>query len=163
MSRSALEYSQAVSAKSWRRSISKAMRACSRCGKLPASDSPRTKRSRSPSALILVRLAQLVRVAGGEIEPVDRSQRADLLQRGLRERRLALQGVQHDALEQIAEREVELGRERLQHLEQPALEAHAGLCTGDLLHRRNVTKLPMYLQAGPQGPIWSRRWRSDLI
>src|SRR5438876_8412253 len=117
------------------------MRTCSRCGKLPASDSPRTKRSRSPSALILVRLAQLVRVAGGEIEPVDRSQRADLLQRGLRERRLALEGVQDDALEQIAEREVELGRERLQHLEQPALEAHAGLGAGDLLHG---TMVPSY-------------------
>src|SRR5207244_3460320 len=86
-------------------------------------------------------LAQLVRVAGGEIEPVDRSQRADLLQRALRERRLALEGVQDDALEQIAEREVELGRERLQHLEQPALEAHAGLGAGDLL---DGTMVPSY-------------------
>src|SRR6266513_2090403 len=119
------------------------MRTCSRCGQSAASSSPRTKRSRSgQSARMLVRLAQLVRVTGGDIEAVDRFQRADLLQRGRRERRLALESVQDDALEQVAEREVELRRQRLQDLQQPALEAHARLGAGDLLHGRHM--LPSY-------------------
>src|SRR5437016_11083015 len=118
------------------------MRTCSRCGKFPASDSPRWKRSSSAaSTLIFARLTQLVRVLRGQVEPVHRTQCPDLAQSGRRERRLALESVQHDALEQIAEREVELGRERLQHLEQPALEAHAGLGAGDLLHG---TMVPSY-------------------
>src|SRR5439155_4083116 len=133
---------QAVFAKSWRRSISKAMRTCSRCGESAASSWPRTKRSRSGrSARMLVRLAQLMGVPGGELEPVDRLQCPDLLQGGRRERRLALESVQDDSLEQVAERQVELRRQRLQDLQQPALEAHARLGAGDLLHGR---MLPSY-------------------
>src|SRR5438045_2990887 len=70
-----------------------------------------------------------------------RRSRRGLRRRALRGRRLALEGVQDDAPEQIAEREVERGRERRQHLEQPALEAHAGLGAGDLLHG---TMVPSY-------------------
>src|ERR1700675_1159381 len=114
------------------------MRTCSRCGNAAASISPRTKRSSSGSAFILVRLAQLVRVAGGEVEAVDRFQRPDLFHGGRRERRLAFEGVQDDALQQVAERQIELRRERLEHLEQAALEAHTGLGAGDLFHRLMV-------------------------
>src|SRR5213076_1429098 len=55
-------------------------------------------------------------------------------------------------LEQIAERQVELGRERLEHLQQPALEAHSGLDAGDLFHESHSTKLPRYHQAGGGQP-----------
>src|SRR5882724_6511996 len=110
-------------------------RALSRPGNADASISPCTKRSRSgQSAPMLARLAQLVRVLRGEVEAVDRFKRADLFHRGRRERRLAFEGVQDDALEQVAERQIELGRERLEHLEQAALEAHPGLRAGDFFH-----------------------------
>src|SRR5215469_6070948 len=146
MSRRAREKSQAVSAKSCRRSISKAMRTCSRCGKSAARISPCTKRSRSGhSGSIAARLAQLVGVARREVEPVDGLERLHFLQRCGRERRLALEGVQHDSLEEVAERHIELGSERLEHLEQPGLEAYTGLSAGDLLHGRlwyHVTKVP---------------------
>src|SRR5215469_16774767 len=138
MVRKAREKCSAVSAKSWRRSISKAMRTCSRCGKLAAAISPRTKRSRSGQSGGIAALAQLVGILGAEVEPVDRLQRFHLAQRRCREGRLALEGMQHDALQQVAEGHIELGGERLQHLEQPGLEAHAGLGTGDGLHVRMV-------------------------
>src|SRR5947207_13339830 len=130
------------------------MRTCSRCANAPGSISPRTKRSSSgQSGCIRAGLAQLVRVPGGELQAVDRLQRLHLPECRARERRLALEGVQDDALEQIAERQVQLGRERLEHLQQAALEAHSGLGAGDLFHEANGTKLPMYHQArGGGGP-----------
>src|SRR5438105_8951476 len=151
MARSARELSQAVSAKSCRRSISNAMRTCSRCANAPGSISPRTKRSSSgQSGCIRAGLAQPVRVPGGELQAVDRLQRLHLPECRAREGRLALEGVQDDALEQITERQVELGRERLEHLQQAALEAHSGLGAGDLFHDPG-TKLPRYHQAGREG------------
>src|ERR1700757_2728748 len=142
------------------------MRTCSRCGKFLASTSPRTKRSSSTgSALIFTRLPQPVRVTRGEIEAVDRLERADLLQGGRRERCLALEGVQHDSLEQIAERQVELGSERLEHLEQPALEAHAGLGTADLLHAIMVPRYQCTIKspaATATGPAPGRHGASAL-
>src|ERR1700732_1984253 len=103
MARRVREKCHTVSAKSCRRSISNAMRTCARCGNAAASISPRTKRSRSgQSASMLARLAQLVRVLRGELEAVDRLQRPDLLESGRRERRLAFEGMQDDALQQIA-------------------------------------------------------------
>src|SRR5215472_18615255 len=110
------------------------MRTCSRCANPAAAISPRTKRSSSGQSAPIAILAQLMRVRGAELETVDRPQRLDLGERRRREGCLALEGVQHDPLEQIAERQVELGGEGLQHLEQAALEAHAGLCAGDGLH-----------------------------
>src|SRR5437016_6758991 len=104
------------------------MRTCSRCANAPGSISPRTKRSSSgQSGCIRAGLAQPVRVPGGELQAVDRLQRLHLPECRAREGRLALEGVQDDALEQITERQVELGRERLEHLQQAALEAHSGL------------------------------------
>src|SRR5579859_3481644 len=78
-------------------------------------------------------------IAGSEVEPVDGLQRPDLLQRSGRERRPVIEGVQHDALEQIADRQIELGGECLQHFEQVALEAHARLGPRDLFHAAMVT------------------------
>src|SRR6516225_8633083 len=144
MVRKAREKCSTVSAKSWRRSISKAMRTCSPCGKLAAAISPRTKRSRSGQSVGIAVLAQPVGILGAEVEPVDRLQRLHLAERRGRERRLALEGMEHDALEQVAERHIELGSERLQHLEQPALEAHAGLRTGNGLHDTDGTLVPSY-------------------
>src|SRR5580658_3668107 len=121
------------------------MRTCSRCGKLAASHSPRTNfTSSGQSAGIIARLAQAVRIARGQVESVYRLQRLDLLPCDRREGRLVLEGMQHDAFQQIPEREVELGRERFQHLEQAAFQAHAGLGSGDRLHGYNVTKVPSY-------------------
>src|ERR1700756_4723775 len=107
------------------------MRTCSRCAKPAAAISPRTKRSRSGQSLVIAVLAQPVGVLRREVESVDGLQRFDLAQRRGGERRLALERVRHDALEQVAEGHVELGGEPLQDLEQAALETHAGLGTGD--------------------------------
>src|ERR1700730_6888553 len=111
------------------------MRTCSRCGKAAASISPRRKRSRSGhSGFILAGLTQLVRALRGQIQAVDRAQRFDLTERRGRDGCLALAGVQRDALEQVAEGEVELGGERLKNLQQPALEPDAGLGADHWLH-----------------------------
>src|SRR4029077_3074937 len=111
------------------------MRTCSRCGKAAASISPRRKRSRSGhSGFIFAGLTQLVRVLRGQFQAVDRAQRFDLTQRRGREGGLALEGVQHDALEHVAEGEVELGGERLKNLEQAALKPAAGLGADPRLH-----------------------------
>src|SRR5215470_18096623 len=144
MLRKAREKCSTVSAKSWRRSISKAMRTCSRCGKLAAAISPRTKRSRSGQSVGIAVLPQLVGIPGAEVESVNRLQRLHLAERRGREGRLALEGVQHDALQQITEGHVELGGECLQHLEQPALEAHAGLGAGYGSHGPYGTLVPRY-------------------
>jgi tRNA (guanine37-N1)-methyltransferase len=48
-----------------------------------------------------------VTVGGGEVEFVDLFQVRDAVQGGLRERRLAFEGVEQDALEQVADAEVE--------------------------------------------------------
>src|SRR5215471_8492324 len=115
------------------------MRTCSRCAKPAAAISPRTKRSSSGQSAAIAVLTQPMRVCGCEIELIDPLERLDLAQGRGRERRLALEGVQHDALEQIAEGQIELGGERLQDLEQAALEAHAGLGAGDGLHGSDGT------------------------
>src|SRR5262245_37078968 len=162
MLRKAREKCSTVSAKSWRRSISKAMRTCSRCGKLAAAISPRTKRSRSGQSAAIAVLPQPVGVLGAEVEPVNRFQRLHLAQRSGRERRLALEGVQHDALEQIAEGHVELGGECLQHLEQPALEAHAGLGAGYGLHGLYGTLVPRYQASAEESAPRAARRRCRL-
>src|SRR6516165_8760183 len=157
MARKAREKCSTVSAKSWRRSISKAMRTCSRCGKFAAAISPRTKRSRSGQSVTIPVLAQLVGIPGGEVEPVHRLQGLHLAERRGRERRLTLEGVQHDALEQVAEGHIELGGECLQHLEQSALETHAGLGTGDGRHGRYGTLVPRYQSKPRRQRAWFAR------
>src|SRR5262245_47839175 len=92
------------------------------------------------------RLDQQVTVGGGEIELVHPTQRRDLLERVGPERRLALECVQDDALEQVAEREVVGGGHRLEDLEHALLHPHAGLHALDLApllrhHRSGSTKM----------------------
>ena len=66
-------------------------------------------------------------VSGVEIAVVDLLQLGDALERRLAEGRLAVEGVQHDALDEIAERDLVVLGERLHDLEQALLQANAGL------------------------------------
>src|SRR5579883_1536511 len=135
--------------KSARSSSSKAMRTCSRWPKRAGSIRPARKSCKlappGADSSIIAGLAQAVRVARAEVEPVHLAQRIDLAAGRGAEGRLALEGVQHDALEQIAETHVELGGECLQHLEKTGLEPHPGLGAGDLtVSASHVTMLPSY-------------------
>jgi hypothetical protein len=67
---------------------------------------------------------------GVEVEVVDLPELADLAQRLGRKRRLALERVQHDALEQVAQSHVLVLGDGLEHLEDTALQAHASLDAG---------------------------------
>src|ERR1700692_350638 len=64
---------------------------------------------------------------GVEIKLVDSLEFGNLAQRFRTERQLTVKGVQHDALEQIAECHVLVFGERLEHFQDAALHAHAGL------------------------------------
>src|SRR5664279_2357070 len=84
-------------------------------------------------------------VCGLESEAINFSKLFDLLQGRGRKRRLALKGVQHDSLQQIAEREVLQLGQSLEHLEQAFLHADAGLDAFDdeatmFCHGSNVPK-----------------------
>src|SRR5581483_8736272 len=92
--RRASEYRKAASAKSCRRSISKPIRTCSRCGKQAGSVSPRMKRPSSAHSSSTVALMQPVRVGCRQLEAKHRPQCADLLQGWRAEGCLALEGVQ---------------------------------------------------------------------
>src|SRR5688572_18509415 len=93
-------------------------------------------------------LPELVAVAGGEVQAVELLQLHDAGEGRLAEGRLPLEGMEHDALEQVAEAEVmELG-ERAQHLEDAPLHADAGLHPLDDLglglSRYHGTTVPRY-------------------
>src|SRR5579863_1317890 len=66
-------------------------------------------------------------VRRGQSEPVYVLEPRDLRQRFCPERRLPLERVQHDPLEQITQREVEVLRQRLEHFEGPLLDADPSL------------------------------------
>lgn len=66
-------------------------------------------------------------VAAVEIEAVDLLQIADLLQAGRAERRLSVEGVKDNSLEQIAQREVVIFGEPFEDFEEALLDPHAGL------------------------------------
>src|SRR5207253_11165925 len=70
---------------------------------------------------------QAVTRARIQIEPIKLLQIADLPERFLAERALAVEGMQHNALQQIAQRQVVIFGEALQHLEQAFLDPHPGL------------------------------------
>lgn len=83
---------------------------------------------------------QLVAVAGGQVESVDLLELLDDLDGGVVEGGLVLEGVQHDALQQVTEGQVEVLGEALEDLQQPALHADAGLDTlycyhGNMVHQ----------------------------
>src|ERR1019366_1699041 len=91
-------------------------------------------------------LLQLMAVCGLEGEAIDFSKLFDLLQGRGRKGRVALKGVQHDSLQQIAEREVFQLGQSLEYLEQAFFHADAGLNPVDndgsrlLFHGNNVPK-----------------------
>src|SRR6185437_3803734 len=79
-------------------------------------------------------LRQRVRIRGREIEAVDFLQLRDPGQRLGAEGNLAFERMQHDTLDEIAEREIENFRESLQHLQRTAFDADARLDSLDSLH-----------------------------
>jgi hypothetical protein len=115
------------------------MRACSRWEDIAGVDAPAQGSAQTGQSLI--RFAQPVRILRSQREAIDAFERLDLLERGRRERGLSFKAVQNDPFQQIAEGHVELGRERLEDLEQPALQAHSGLGSFDEFHI-DVTMLP---------------------
>src|SRR5690606_21880055 len=84
---------------------------------------------------------QAMRIRGRKVQVVDLLQRGDPFQRFSGEGRLALEAVQHHALEQVAEGHVLVLGERLEDLEDPLLHADTGLDALDAL-------LPVRVHAG---------------
>jgi hypothetical protein len=72
-------------------------------------------------------LTQLVAVLGPKIQTVDPLEIGNPLERRRLEGHLVVQGMERDAFEKIAEREVEVFGQSLEHLEQPFFETDAGL------------------------------------
>ncbi len=91
------------------------------------------------------RLVEVVRIRTRQVQVVDGLERIDLVDGGLAEGRLALEGVQEDALEQLPQRNVERLGEGLRGLEDPALDPDAGLDSIDCYH---VTKVPLMADSG---------------
>ena len=91
--------------------------------------------------MLLVGAVEVVAVAGGQVESVDLPEPLDDLHGGIVERRLLLEGVQHDALKQVAQRQVEVLGESLEDLQQPALHPDATLHTLNWYHGTMVHKL----------------------
>src|ERR1700678_1982058 len=75
-------------------------------------------------------------VGGDQVESVDAAQLRYFLESEALEGRLVLQGMQGDPFEQVAEGEVEIFGQSLQHLEQALLETYAGLDSFDFARRR---------------------------
>ena len=84
--------------------------------------------------MLLVGAVEVVAVAGGQLESVDLPEPLDDLHGGIVERGLLLEGVQHDALNQVAQRQVEVLGEPLENLQQLALHPDAGLHTLNWYH-----------------------------
>src|SRR5688572_9203251 len=87
---------------------------------------------RSARKSLMRLLLQLVAVARVEVEAIDLFKLPDALQRGALERGLAFEGMQHDALEEVAQGDVVVLGHRLEDLEQAFFELYAGLDALDL-------------------------------
>src|SRR5580704_2803188 len=85
-------------------------------------------------------LRQLVRVGGGQGEAVDRLELVDLGQDGRPEGRLALEGVQDDAFDEVAEGQVEVFGQALEYLQRVALDAQTGLRPLNCYHGNMVPR-----------------------
>src|SRR5262249_19009132 len=72
-------------------------------------------------------LHQLVAVARRQVKTIETLELLDALERRRAERRLAFEGMQHDAFDEIAETDLVILRDRLQHLQDALFDAHAGL------------------------------------
>ena len=81
---------------------------------------------------MLSRLSQSIAVGRFQLEPVDALQLSNDSERLLREGSAALEGVQDDALDQIAQAHLSMLCQRLEHLHQSLFQAHARLYAFDL-------------------------------
>src|SRR6266446_5536078 len=90
-----------------------------------------------------------------ELQPVDLLQLLDAGERGALEGRLALEGVQHHPFQQVAQRHVEVFRERLEDLQQALLDLDPGLDALDLERGGGL--------AGTGGHGELRRWQAAMI
>src|SRR5450755_2820883 len=79
------------------------------------------------SMLFIPRLHELVTILGGQLEAVNGLQALDLRQCRFRERRLSFQSMQRHPLQQIAERNIQVFRETLEHLHESLLHPRADL------------------------------------
>jgi hypothetical protein len=84
--------------------------------------------------MLLVSGVQAVAVAGGQVELVDLLEPLDDLHGFVVEWGLLLEGVQHDALEQVAQRQVEVLGEPFEDLQQAPLHPDASLHTLNCYH-----------------------------
>jgi len=75
----------------------------------------------------LLALDEAMAVRRLEIEPVDFFQLGDALDRLRPKRRLPFEGMEDDALEKIAEAEIVILGEGLEHLQEALLHPHTGL------------------------------------
>src|SRR5271165_4523479 len=62
-----------------------------------------------------------------KVQPVKLLQFPNALQGRRAKGRLAVEGMQHDAFQHVAQRHIVILRERLEYLENPLLHAHSGL------------------------------------
>ena len=74
-------------------------------------------------------------VLGRQLQAVDALEVGDFFQRRRGERRLVLERMQGHAFEQIAERQVEVFGQSLEHLEQAFFQPHTGLHALDFPYR----------------------------
>src|SRR5690606_10798263 len=138
-------------------------------GRSRTTDRPRRKRSRcatEPATRAGPCLTgHPVRIRGGQVEPVEFLHRGDAFQRFGRERRLALEAVQHDALEQVAEGHVLVLGQRLEHLEHPLLDADAGLDAfgPDLAIGAHATAVPSKPNALATGASQAWIWDASNV
>src|SRR5437660_6935061 len=113
-----------ASPKGYRPSISYPSRTCSGWENIAGSRAPVSSSSNSSpdaSALFIPRLHEAMTVLGGQLETVDVLQAFDLRQRLFREWRLPFQSVQSHSLQQIAEGNVQVFRQALEHLHKSLL------------------------------------------
>jgi len=76
-----------------------------------------------------VTLGELVAIAGSQVQVINILELADSFEAFRSKRALALESVQHDAFNQIAERDVMILSHGLHDFEYPLLDANAGLHT----------------------------------
>lgn len=124
-------------------------------------------------------LLEAMRTAGVEVEVEHAFEVGDLPPRFLGKGRLAFEGVQDDAFQQVAEGEVVIVGERFQDLEQALFDAHSGLNAFDGESGRDPFRgrrsrasfhgvmVHMYLnpcQAGPEAvPPERELWPLELV
>src|SRR6201996_3996632 len=93
------------------------MMACSRCSPVSAPAGASCRSSEQAAMPASSALPQLMAVLCAQRQPIEAAELLDILERLRRKRRLALEGMQHDALQQIAQAHVLLLRDGLQHLQ----------------------------------------------